>query len=45
MAERVLEKAKANFCDFFETTTTPCSNDGKSAEDALRHAAEELFKF
>jgi hypothetical protein len=45
MAERVMEKTKANFCDYFEPTGEPASDDAPSPEEALRKAAEDLFKF
>jgi predicted RNA-binding Zn-ribbon protein involved in translation (DUF1610 family) len=46
MAERVLDKTRANFCDYFEPTTTPRgSEDAQSSDDELRKAAEDLFKF
>jgi hypothetical protein len=45
MAERVLDKTHANFCDFFEPTTSPRGDGDKGSEDALRQAAEDLFKF
>jgi primosomal protein N' len=44
MAERVMDKTKANFCEYFEPTTTPDSGGEKSSADALRQAAEDLFK-
>ncbi len=45
MVERVVDKTRANFCELFEPTT-PASGGGDSAKDpdALRHAAESLFK-
>ena len=46
MAERVLDKTHANFCDHFEPTMTPRdSMAAEATEDALRKAAEDLFKF
>ena len=45
MAERVMEKTKANFCGYFEPTDTPQGDDAQSADDAIRQAAEDLFKF
>jgi primosomal protein N' len=45
MAERVLDKTHANFCDFFEPTTTPRDDGDKTSDDAIRQAAEDLFKF
>jgi hypothetical protein len=40
-AERVVDKEKSNFCDYF------CLSDGKSYEaslDSLKSAADSLFK-
>jgi ribosomal protein L34E len=45
MAERVMEKTKANFCDYFEPTITPSGDTERSSEEDLRQAAEDLFKF
>lgn len=42
-AEPVLEKQRANFCEFFEPTT-PASAGSVTPEEALRQAAEALFK-
>jgi hypothetical protein len=44
MAERVLDKTRANFCDFFEPTATPHGTSDNGSNDALRQAAEDLFK-
>lgn len=44
MAERVLEKERANYCEFFEPTIDTLDSDGKSADEDLRKAAEDLFK-
>lgn len=44
MADRVMDKTHANFCGYFEPTTSPRSDGEKSAEDALRQAAEDLFR-
>ena len=44
IAERVADKQRANFCDYFEPSDAACGNtDSPSAED-LRRAAEDLFK-
>ena len=45
MVERVVDKARANFCELFEATT-PTGLQGAAApdEDGLRQAAEALFK-
>jgi hypothetical protein len=45
MADRVMDKTHANFCGYFEPTTTPGGEGEKSGEDTLRQAAEDLFKF
>ena len=45
MAERVLEKERANYCEFFEPTTETGGLDGGSSDEKLRKAAEDLFKF
>ena len=42
-AEPVLEKERANFCEFFEPTT-PAVAAARTPEEALRQAAEALFK-
>ncbi len=43
-AERVVEKEKTNFCDYFVPTTRgPQGSPGKTAHD-LKSAAEALFK-
>ncbi len=44
MADEVKEKERANFCEYFEPTRLE-AQDGKSSEDDLLKAAEELFKF
>jgi hypothetical protein len=44
MADRVLDKQKANFCSFFEPTMELSANSNQNAQDALRQAAEDLFK-
>jgi hypothetical protein len=44
MAERVMDKTRANFCDYFEPTVTPLDGGGATSEDSLRQAAEDLFK-
>ncbi len=42
--ERVLEKEKANFCELFEPTMEPLTDKASASDDALRQAAEDLFK-
>ncbi|MEW8690149.1 MAG: hypothetical protein AB2535_03580 [Candidatus Thiodiazotropha endolucinida] len=44
MADRVMDKEKANFCGYFEPTAEIKGNDTQSSQDALRQAAENLFK-
>ena len=44
VAEPVADKARANFCDFFEPSTAG-GGSGEEDADALRRSAEELFKF
>jgi hypothetical protein len=44
MAERVLEKARPNFCEFFEPSEDPPRDPQGPGEDSLLQAAQELFK-
>lgn len=44
MADRVMDKEKANFCGYFEPTAEIKDNDTHTSQDALRQAAEDLFK-
>jgi hypothetical protein len=44
MAERVMDKIRANFCGYFEPTSAPRGDGDKSTENTLRQAAEDLFK-
>ncbi len=44
MAERVMEKERANFCDYFDPTPEPASTSGKTPADDLLDAAATLFK-
>ncbi|NEV60726.1 hypothetical protein [Thiorhodococcus minor] len=45
MVERVLDKTAANFCELFEPSSpTADQAPGVSAPEALRQAAEDLFK-
>ncbi|MGD8914159.1 MAG: hypothetical protein PVI97_00425 [Candidatus Thiodiazotropha sp.] len=44
MADRVMDKEKANFCGYFEPTIETAGSDTQSSHDALRQAAEDLFK-
>jgi hypothetical protein len=44
LAEPIIEKERANFCELFEPTHSPASSRaGPSADDLVR-AAEDLFK-
>lgn len=45
MAERVMEKERANFCSFFEPTSELKARGADVTGDDLRQAAEDLFKF
>jgi ribosome-binding protein aMBF1 (putative translation factor) len=42
-AERVVEKDRANFCDWFRGTTGP-PEKGRSDQDAVRKKLETLFR-
>jgi hypothetical protein len=42
-ADRVVDKEKGNFCDYFKPSDRT-SNDGMSAAERARLAAEALFK-
>jgi predicted RNA-binding Zn-ribbon protein involved in translation (DUF1610 family) len=41
-AERVVEKERSNFCDYFKTKTG--AGSGAPSRDALKAAADALFK-
>jgi hypothetical protein len=43
-AELVADKLRANFCGYFEPTTTPLRGAATPASNSLRQAAEDLFK-
>ncbi len=43
LVERVVDKERPNFCDYFEATAQAGGNSAAPAED-LRQAAEDLFK-
>lgn len=43
-AERVLDKEKGNFCDFFQPAEVPFSNDPKGPQDEAKKRLEGLFK-
>lgn len=42
--ERVIEKARSNFCEWFEPARTPSPASSAPDGDALRSAAEALFR-
>jgi hypothetical protein len=44
MAERVLDKERANFCEWFEPTTDPVQGSGRGTSEDLLKAAQDLFK-
>lgn len=41
-AERVVDKERSNFCDYFKPTDQ--SKGGATSRDAMKSAAESLFK-
>jgi hypothetical protein len=42
--ERVIDKARSNFCEWFEPSLSPAPASASPDADALRGAAEALFK-
>ncbi|MCU7845983.1 MAG: hypothetical protein KZQ93_19285 [Candidatus Thiodiazotropha sp. (ex Monitilora ramsayi)] len=44
MAEAVMDKTKANFCNYFEATDEQNADQQQTAAEDLRKAAEDLFK-
>lgn len=44
MVERVIEKERSNFCELFDPSDRPPGEKSAPSEDALRKAAEDLFK-
>jgi len=45
LVERVLDKTRANFCEYFEPTQRPAGpGSTASATEAARQAAEDLFR-
>jgi hypothetical protein len=45
LAERVLDKTRANFCEHFDPTDRPASAAAATAPaDSLRQAAQDLFR-
>lgn len=44
MAERVVNKVRANFCGYFEAGKPAAAGSSATGTDDLRRAAEDLFK-
>jgi len=44
MAERVMDKVRANFCEFFEPGLETGGDEGAGSEEDQVKAAEDLFK-
>ena len=44
VAEPVADKERANFCGWFDPAPSPERGDAPAPADALRKAAEDLFK-
>jgi len=42
--ERVIDKARSNFCEWFEPAMDPLAGDAGADLDALRADAESLFR-
>jgi hypothetical protein len=42
--ERVIDKTRSNFCEWFEPSLNPAPATGSPDADALRSVAEALFK-
>jgi predicted RNA-binding Zn-ribbon protein involved in translation (DUF1610 family) len=45
MAEEVVDRERANFCDFFEPSSEAGAGEQASSQEELLKAAEDLFKF
>lgn len=43
-ADRVVEKERSNFCDYFKPNAQAGSGAGANSRDAMKAAAEALFK-
>lgn len=43
-AERMLEKERSNFCDYFVFCDAASSNQGKNVGDSTKEKLESLFK-
>jgi hypothetical protein len=44
MAEQVMDKERANFCDYFDPTLEPATGSVEASASDLREVAENLFK-
>ncbi len=44
VAERVIDKERPNFCDYFEPTDAARADTAAPSAATLRQAAEDLFK-
>jgi hypothetical protein len=44
IAEEVMDKERANFCDFFEPSSETSADGRASSQEDLLKAAEDLFK-
>lgn len=44
LAERVLDKTRANFCEHFEPSLTPAAAGASPGPEDLAKAAQDLFK-
>jgi hypothetical protein len=44
LADRVLDKTRANFCEHFEPSLTPATAGAATAPDDLAKAAQDLFR-
>ena len=44
LVERVLDKERANFCDYFEPTEEAATSSSQTSVEEMLKAAEDLFK-
>ncbi len=44
LAEHLLDKERANFCEHFDPAEAPASSGPMNDRDALKKAADDLFK-
>ena len=44
VAERILDKEKANYCDFFQPSDKYTGDADSTSQEILRQAAADLFK-